>query len=48
MKILVINLGSTSTKVSLFDDDTLLFEESEFHDAPVLLQTPRLTTRSPS
>mgnify|MGYP000141201030 FL=1 len=38
MKILVINPGSTSTKVSLFDDDTLLFEESEFHDAPVLLQ----------
>ena len=40
MKILVINPGSTSTKVSLFEDDTSLFEESEFHDAPVLLKFP--------
>ena len=40
MKILVINPGSTSTKVSLFEDDTSLFEESEFHDAPVLLSFP--------
>ena len=40
MKILVINPGSTSTKISLFEDDTSLFEESEFHDAPVLLKFP--------
>jgi hypothetical protein len=40
MKILVINPGSTSTKLSLFEDDTSLFEESEFHDAPILLQYP--------
>ena len=40
MKILVINPGSTSTKISLFEDDTSLFEVSEFHDAPVLLKFP--------
>ena len=40
MKILAINPGSTSTKISLFEDETLLFEQSEFHDAPVLLQYP--------
>ena len=37
-KILVINPGSTSTKVSLFENEKLLFEESLFHDAPQLLQ----------
>jgi butyrate kinase len=47
MKILVINPGSTSTKVSLFDDDTLLFEESEFHDAPVLLQYTSVNDQVP-
>ena len=30
MRILVINPGSTSTKVSLFDDEALVFEESLF------------------
>lgn len=37
MKLLVINPGSTSTKVSLFEDEKDLFTESVFHDAPVLL-----------
>lgn len=37
MKILVINPGSTSTKVSLFDDRTAVFTDSVFHDAPLLL-----------
>lgn len=37
MKILVINPGSTSTKISVFEDRTCLFTESVFHDAPVLL-----------
>ncbi len=37
MKILVINPGSTSTKISLFDKRTELFTSSVFHDAPVLL-----------
>lgn len=47
MKILVINPGSTSTKISLFEDDNLLFEESEFHDAPVLLQYPSVNDQVP-
>ena len=38
MRVLVINPGSTSTKVSVFDDETALFTKSVFHDAPVLLQ----------
>lgn len=37
MKILVINPGSTSTKISVFDNRTPLFTESVFHDAPLLL-----------
>lgn len=37
MKTLVINPGSTSTKISLFDNRTPLFTESIFHDAPLLL-----------
>ena len=47
LKILVINPGSTSTKVSLFDDEVLLFEESLFHDAPVLLQFPNVNDQIP-
>jgi len=46
-KILVINPGSTSTKISLFEDETSLFEESEFHDAPVLLQYPSVNDQVP-
>ena len=37
LKILVINPGSTSTKISLFEDETVLFEKSIFHEAAVLL-----------
>lgn len=37
-KLLVINPGSTSTKVSYFENDTNVYTESIFHDAPVLLQ----------
>lgn len=37
MKILVINPGSTSTKISVFDGRTPIFTESVFHDAPLLL-----------
>lgn len=47
MKILVINPGSTSTKISLFEEDTSLFEEREFHDAPVLLQYPSVNDQVP-
>lgn len=38
MKILVINPGSTSTKLSIYEDDNLLYEDSFFHDAPELLK----------
>jgi len=46
-KLLVINPGSTSTKVSLFENETLLFERSLFHDAPVLLQFPHVNDQTP-
>ncbi len=46
-KLLVINPGSTSTKVSLFEDETCLFERSLFHDAPVLLQYPHVNDQMP-
>ena len=41
-KILVINPGSTSTKVSLFENDQNVFERSVFHEASVLLQFPHV------
>lgn len=37
MILLVINPGSTSTKISLFRDREMLFTESLFHDAPELM-----------
>ena len=40
MKQLVINPGSTSTKISLFEEEKELFCESVFHDAPLLLSFP--------
>lgn len=36
MKLLVINPGSTSTKISLYDDDKELFTKSIYHDADVI------------
>ena len=42
MKILVINPGSTSTKVSLFLDEEVCFEKDIFHDAPLLLSFPHV------
>ena len=47
MKLLVINPGSTSTKVSLFEDDRVLFEENVFHDAPELLRYPTVNDQMP-
>ena len=46
-RILVINPGSTSTKVSLFIDEKHVFERSIFHDAPVLLQYPHVNGQVP-
>lgn len=46
-KILVINPGSTSTKVSLFLDEEELFERNLFHDAPELLKFPHVNNQLP-
>ena len=40
MKLLIINPGSTSTKVSYFEDEKNVYTESIFHDAPELLKYP--------
>ncbi len=37
-RMLVINPGSTSTKMSVFENSLDLFTESVFHDAPELLR----------
>ena len=46
-KILVINPGSTSTKVSLFENESSRFEHSLFHDAPTLLRYPHVNDQIP-
>ena len=46
-KLLIINPGSTSTKVSLFENEKARFEHSLFHDAPVLLQYPHVNDQIP-
>ncbi len=38
MKILVINPGSTSTKLSIYENEKELVTKSYFHDAPILLK----------
>ena len=46
-KLLIINPGSTSTKVSLFENETARFERSLFHDAPELLKYPHVNDQMP-
>ena len=46
-KLLVINPGSTSTKISLFVNEKELFCKSQFHDAPLLLQYPHVNDQVP-
>ena len=46
-RLLVINPGSTSTKVSLFDNEKEVFERSIFHDAPELLRYPHVNDQMP-
>ena len=41
-RILVINPGSTSTKLSLFENDVCLFTESTFHDSSILRTLPTI------
>ena len=38
IKSLIINPGSTSTKIGVFEDETLLFEESLRHSAEEIAQ----------
>lgn len=47
MKILVINPGSTSTKISVFEDREVLFTDSTFHDAPYLLSLGTVNDQVP-
>ncbi len=42
LKILVINPGSTSTKVALFENESPLFEENIAHPTELLKQIPRI------
>ena len=46
-RILVINPGSTSTKVSLFENERRVFERSVFHEASVLLAFPTVNDQMP-
>ena len=46
-RLLVINPGSTSTKVSLFDNEELVFEKSLFHEASELLKYPHVNGQMP-
>lgn len=41
-RILIINPGSTSTKISMFENDSCLFTEDTFHDSSVLLTFPTI------
>ncbi|MBO7676596.1 MAG: butyrate kinase [Erysipelotrichaceae bacterium] len=47
MKLLIINPGSTSTKVSIYEDENRLCEESIFHDAPELLKYKHVNDQIP-
>lgn len=46
-RLLIINPGSTSTKISVFDEGRCLFTDSIFHDAPVLMQFPTVNDQVP-
>ena len=47
MNILVINPGSTSTKISLFNNRDEVFTSSVFHDAPLLLRYKSVNDQLP-
>lgn len=46
-RLLIINPGSTSTKVSLFEGEKSLFEHSLFHDSDVLLKFNHVNDQMP-
>ena len=41
-RIFVVNPGSTSTKLSMFENDRCLFTENAFHDSSVLMSFPTI------
>lgn len=41
-RILIVNPGSTSTKLSMFENDRCLFTEDAFHDSSILLSFPTI------
>ena len=47
MKLLIINPGSTSTKISIYEDEKRLCEESIFHDAPELMRYNHVNDQMP-
>ena len=47
MKLLIINPGSTSTKLSIYEDERKIKEDSFFHDAPELLKYPHVNLQVP-
>ena len=47
VKMLIINPGSTSTKVSYFENEKNVYTESIFHDAPELMQYPTTNDQQP-
>ncbi len=46
-KIFVINPGSTSTKLALYEDSTELFNDDIFHDSSELLKFPTINDQLP-
>ena len=46
-RLLIINPGSTSTKISVFNNRNCIFTESVFHDAPELLKYPTTNDQIP-
>ena len=46
-KIFVINPGSTSTKLALFENEHKILETNVFHDSSVLLQFPTVNAQLP-
>ena len=46
-KIFVINPGSTSSKLSVYENERDVLTEDIFHDAPVLLRYPTINDQLP-
>ena len=44
-KLLVINPGSTSTKIGVFENETFLFEETLRHSTEEIAQYPTIVSQ---